>query len=259
MRWYERALADPTALSPGDRAKALAGLGYALVFLERVEQARAALIEALTLYRDAGDERGETLVLLGLGVAESSPARRRAPSHGRSRRFRSTSASTTRWGIAHTLHHIAEALRDLGDFERSAEMFARSIEIRRANGRSGAAAMHSLGDLYLDVGDMPTAERYYREALALGLQEGDVRLGRTASRVSPASPRETRTQRRPAACGLSPSGSSARSASGWSAAERVRYERNLTPPLTNTDEYRAGIADAANIDPLTAAAEIVNP
>jgi hypothetical protein len=42
------------------------------------------------------------------------------------------------------------------------------------------------------------------------------------------------------------------------AAERVRYERNLTPPLTNTDEYRTGIADAANIDPLTAAAEIVS-
>ena len=44
MRWYERALADPAALSPGDRAKALAGLGSALVFLERLEQARAALI-----------------------------------------------------------------------------------------------------------------------------------------------------------------------------------------------------------------------
>ena len=42
-RWYERALADPTALSPGDRAKALAGLGSALVFLERLEQARPAL------------------------------------------------------------------------------------------------------------------------------------------------------------------------------------------------------------------------
>src|SRR5262249_162806 len=42
------------------------------------------------------------------------------------------------------------------------------------------------------------------------------------------------------------------------AAERVRYERNLSPPLTNTDEYRAGIADAANIDPLSPAADIVN-
>ncbi len=45
-RWYERALADPTALSPGDRAEALAGLGRALVFLERLDQARAALMEA---------------------------------------------------------------------------------------------------------------------------------------------------------------------------------------------------------------------
>jgi hypothetical protein len=50
-RWYEQALADPIALSRGDRAKALAGLGSALVFLERPEQARAALIEALALYR----------------------------------------------------------------------------------------------------------------------------------------------------------------------------------------------------------------
>src|SRR4029077_10793789 len=81
-------------------------------------------------------------------------------------------------GIARTLHSIAEALRDLGDFERSAELFARSIEIRRANGLgSSAATVHSLGDLYLDARDMPTAARYYREALALGLQEGDVRVG----------------------------------------------------------------------------------
>ena len=43
------------------------------------------------------------------------------------------------------------------------------------------------------------------------------------------------------------------------AAERVRDQRNPTPPLTNTDEYRAGIANAANIDPLTQPAEIVNP
>ena len=38
-------------------------------------------------------------------------------------------------GIARTLHGIAEALRDLGDFERSAELFARSIEIRRKRTR----------------------------------------------------------------------------------------------------------------------------
>ena len=260
MRWYERALADPTPLSPGDRAKALAGLGYALVYLERLEPARAALMEALTLYRDAGDERGETIVLLRLGAAEfiaGSPesalawAEQALPIYER---------LDDTLGIARTLHYIAEAVRDLGDFERSAELFARSIEIRRANGLgSSAATLHSLGDLYLDAGDMPTAERYYREALGLGLQEGDVRLGAycLAGLACVAARNEDAT----AAGRLWTLAERLEHDIGFRmvAAERVRYERNLTPPLTDTDEYRAGITDAANIDPLTAAAEIVNP
>ena len=260
MRWYERALADPTALSPGDRAKALAGLGHALVFLERLEQARAALIEALTLYRDAGDERGETLVLLRLGAAEFIAGAPESTLAWAEQALPIYERLDDTLGIARTLHYIAEALRDLGDFERSAELFARSIEIRRANGLgSGAATVHSLGDLYLDAGDMPTAERYYREALALGLQEEDVRLGAycLAGLACVAARNEDAT----AAGRLWTLAERLEHEIGFRmvAAERVRYERNLTPPLTNTDEYRAGIADAANIDPLTAAAEIVNP
>ena len=259
-RWYERALADPTALSPGDRAKALAGLGYALVFLERLEQARAALIEALTLYRDAGDERGETLVLLRLGAAEFIAGAPESTLAWAEQALPIYERLDDTLGIARTLHYIAEALRDLGDFERSAELFARSIEIRRANGLGrSAATVHSLGDLYLDTGDMPTAERYYREALALGLQEGDVRLGAycLAGLACVAARNEDAT----AAGRLWTLAERLEHEIGFRmvAAERVRYERNLTPPLTNTDEYRAGIADAANIDPLTAAAEIVNP
>ena len=259
-RWYERALADPTALSPADRAKALAGLGSALVFLERLEQARAALIEALTLYRDAGDDRGETLVLLRLGAAEFISGAPESSLAWAEQALSIYERLDDTLGIARTLHNIAEALRDLGEFERSAELFARSIEIRRANGLGGGAStVHSLGDLYLDAGDMPTAERHYREALALGLQEGDVRLGAYCLAGL--------------ACVAARNEDTATAGRLWTlaerleheigfrmvAAERVRYERNLTPPLTNTDEYRAGIADAANIDPLTAAAEIVNP
>jgi non-specific serine/threonine protein kinase len=258
-RWYERALADPTALSPGDRAKALAGLGNALVFLERLERGRAALIEALTLYRDAGDERGETLVLLRLGAAESIAGAPEGALRWAEQALSIYERLDDTLGIAGTLHRIAEALRDLGDFERSAELFARSIEIRRTNGLgSGASTVHSLGDLYLDAGDMPTAERYYREALALGLQEGDVRL-----RVYCLAGLACVAARNEDATGAGRLWTLAERLEheiGFRmvAAERVRYERNLTPPLTNTDEYRAGIAGAANIDPLSAAAEIVH-
>ena len=125
----------------------------------------------------------------------------------------------TRWGSPRTLHSIAEALRDLGDFERSAELFARSIEIRRTNGLgSSAATVHSLGDLYLDAGDMAAAERYYREALALGLQEGDVRLGSYCSRW-PAACVAARNEDATAAGRLrilAERFPSTRSASGWS-------------------------------------------
>ena len=259
-RWYERALADPTALSRGDRAKALAGLGYALVFLERLEQARAALTEALALYRDAGDERGETFVLLGLGAAEFIAGAPESALAWAQQALPIYERLDDTLGIARTLHRIAEALRDLGDFERSAELFARSIEIRRANGLgSGAGTVHSLGDLYLDAGDMPTAERYYCEALALGLQEGDVRLG--AYCLAGFACVAARNQDAATAGRLWTLAERLEHSIGFRmvAAERVRYERNLTPPLTNTDEYRAGIADAADIDPLTAAAAIVNP
>ena len=259
MRWYERALADPTALSSGDRAKALAGLGGALVFLERLEQARAALIEALALYRDAGDERGETLVLLRLGAAELIAGAPESSLAWAEQALSIYERLDDTLGIARTLHGIAEALRDLGDFERSAELFARAIEIRRANGLGGGAAtVHSLADLYLDAGDMPTAERYYREALGLGLQEGNVRLGAycLAGLACVAARNEDAT----AAGRLWTLAERLEHDIGFRmvAAERVRYERNLTPPLTNTDEYRAGTADAANIDPLPAAAAIVD-
>ncbi len=258
-RWYERALADPSALSPEDRARALAGLGRALVFLERLEQARPALSEALALYRDAGDERGETLVLLRLGAAEfiaGAPERTLALAEQALAIYERLDDTP---GIARTLHQIAEALRDLGEFERSAELFGRSIEIRRANGLgSVAATLHSLGDLDLDAGDMPAAGRHYREALALGLQEGDVRLG--AYCLAGLACVAARSEDATAAGRLWTLAERIEHEIGFRmvAAERVRYERNLTPPISDADEYHAGVADAANIDPLTAAAEIVN-
>jgi predicted ATPase/DNA-binding SARP family transcriptional activator len=258
-RWYERALADPAALPPGDRANALAGLGHALVFLERLDQARTALIEALALYGDAGDERGKTFVLLSLSAAESIAGAPESSLAWAEQALPIYERLDDTLGIARTLHRIAEALRDLGDFERSAELFVRAIETRRATGLGSAAAtVHSLGDLYLDAGDAPSAERYYREALALGLEEEDVRLQAYCLAGL--------------ACVAARNKDAATAGRLWGlaerleheigfrmvAAERVRYERNLTPPLTNTDEYRAGVADAANVDPHTAAAEIVN-
>jgi hypothetical protein len=69
-RWYERALADPGALSSSERAEALAGLGITLAYTDTPDPPREALTEALTLFREAGDERNEARVLMRLGGVE---------------------------------------------------------------------------------------------------------------------------------------------------------------------------------------------
>src|ERR1700685_4438527 len=115
-------------------------------------------MQALPLYRDPGDERGETLVLLGLSAAEFIAGAPESALAWAEQALAICERLDDTLGIASALHRLAEGLRALGDFERSVELFARSIEIRRANGLgSGASTVHSLADLYLDAGDTPTA------------------------------------------------------------------------------------------------------
>jgi non-specific serine/threonine protein kinase len=251
--WYERALADPGALSSAERADALAGLGITLAYTDTPDPARTALTEALTRYREAGDERNEARVLMRLGGVEflsGSPdgmlkwSEQALPIYQR---------LDDPEGIARSLHYIAEGLRDAGEFERSAELYIRAIEIRREHGLGNVGgALHSLGDLSLDKGDLASAERYYSEALAIGPEEDDVRL--EAYCVAGL------------ACVAARSNDLTTAGRLWTLAERIeqqlgfriltaersRYERTLTPALRNSAEYRAGVETALDLDPLTA-------
>jgi tetratricopeptide (TPR) repeat protein len=161
-------------------------------------------------------------------------------------------------GIARSLHYIAEGLRDSGEFERSAELYKRAIEIKREHALTNvAAALHSLGDLSLDKEDLPSAERYYYEALALAPEEDDVRLQAYCLAGL--------------ACVAAQSDDATKAGQLWTLAERieqqigfrmlraerVRYERTVTPALRESREYKAGVANAAERDPLAAVADLL--
>ena len=60
----------PARSHPLQRADALAGFGITLAYSDTPDPARTALTEALTLYREAGDERNEARVLMRLGGVE---------------------------------------------------------------------------------------------------------------------------------------------------------------------------------------------
>jgi predicted ATPase/class 3 adenylate cyclase len=257
-RWYERALADPEALAPGDRADALAGLGLTLEFEEDVDPARTALTEALALYQQAGNERGRVRVLNDLGGVEWVAGSSEQAIAWHQQALAISERLDDPEEMARSLHYLADSLRDTGEFERATELLTRSIEIHRARGLgSGKSALHSLGDLSLDEGKLSDATRYYREALALGIEEEDMR--HCAYCLAGL------------ACVAAHNQDATAAGRMWTLVERIeheigfrilaqergRYERTLTPALRVSDGYRAGVAAAADLDPLTVAGEIL--
>ena len=257
-RWYERALADSDTLSPAQRADVLAGYGYTLAYSEALEPARTALTEALTLYRETGDERNEARVLARLGGVEFLSGSPEGSLKWTQQALPIYERLDDQEGIARSFFFIAEGLRDSGELERSAELYKRAIDIRREHDiGSISSILHSLGDLHLDKRDLPTAERYYYEALALAPQEDDVRLqayclaGLACVAAQSADPTAagrlwTLTERIEQQLGFR-----------MLHAERGRYERTITSELRDEGAFRVGVANAAQLDPLATVADLL--
>lgn len=257
-RWYERALEGEAPLAPQERADALRGLGLAHVYAEAPASARAALTEALALYRDAADERNEARVLNCLGAVEFVAGSPRGSLEWSEQALAISERLDDPLGLARSLQYVAEGLRDTGAYERAVELYTRSIEVRREHGLGNwASAVHSLGDLSLDTDDLSAANRYYCEALELSFESEDRRMRAYCLAGL--------------ACIAARSGDARAAGRLWTlaervehelgfhmlAAERIRYERILVPSLTDSDEYQAGVADALDRDPHAEATEIV--
>jgi len=251
-RWYAQALANPGALSPTAHATLLMVAGLGFTYAEQADAARAPMTEALALFREQGDERGELRVLnylVGIEFASGTPERAFAW-HEQALEIAERLGDAEQ--IARSLHYMGENLRELGSYEQAAELYTRSIEILRAVGPQAgnvSAVLHSLGDLRLDTRDHAAADHLYREALALSQRTKDVRLS--------------------AYCLAGLSCVAARSGDGhtagllWGLAERIerehgvrmlatergRYEAVLVPPISDSDGFRAGITEAQDADP----------
>jgi predicted ATPase/DNA-binding SARP family transcriptional activator len=256
--WYERALADPAALSSSERADALTGHGYTLVYSDDPERARPALTEALTLYREAGDDRKEARVLTRLGGVEFVSGAPAGAIEWSEQALAIYERLDDVEGIARSLHYIGEGLRDTGEFTRSAELYTQAIKLKREHGLGNvAAALHSLGDLSLDTGDFEHASSYYVDALATGQQEADLRTQAycLAGLACVAAQRDDATT----AGRLWTLAERIEQQIGFRMlhAERVRYERTLTPSLRDESQYRAGAATAARLDPFTEIANLL--
>jgi predicted ATPase/class 3 adenylate cyclase/Tfp pilus assembly protein PilF len=177
-RWLGLARAR-ASVSEGEasvaQAKVLAGAGYLAQNQGDFAEARTLGEESLTLFRQAGDQRGcgtalRVLAMVAHGQGDWAEARA----------FYEQSLTISRqegpqWAVAHTLRNLGEVTLYLGDYAEARALCEESLTLFRQAGNLGGIAypLRSLALLAHYQGDYAEAQALYEESLTLFRQVGD--------------------------------------------------------------------------------------
>jgi predicted ATPase/class 3 adenylate cyclase len=256
VAWFERALAMPSATNARTRAVGLAAYGDALIFIEQYERAHESLEESLILFRELRDRLSEASVLNRLDVAAWAQGDIQQAIELAEEALAIYREEDDRRGIARALVHIGVDLFEIGNTERGTAALeeARAIYSELDDRSAVAGFLHTLGDLALDRRDPQGAANHYREAgeIALELDDERTEMYCVAGLACVAALQEDAhtAGRRWGAVELAENRLEMR----IFAAERVRYERLLSP-LEHDRSFRAGY-EAARDDLAQAVREL---
>jgi len=167
--WLEAALARGQVGSSAVRAKALAGLGWIMLFQGDHELAVAALEEAMGLYKDLGDPSGEANALAPLGYA--------ALHAGDVERFPALCEKCEallqkpldRWTAAYLLIFLGRVALEAGHYERAVALLEESRTSFRELGYLRGVSMSNfiLGMTELKRGNLERGTAVLEEGLPL--------------------------------------------------------------------------------------------
>ena len=217
--WLTNALRRADTADPVLRADALREAGDTASAVGDDERARRLYEESLALAVAVGAKKEIAAALINLGRAEEGLALYREVG----------------WepGIARTLHQLADAARDLGDFERASALYAESIALWRQLGIVWGLknTLIARGDCDLDQGLLQEAARAYEEALEIAVSVGsELSVARCLGGLAAVAAARGRAEVAARLWGAVESIESAHKV-GLLAPERARYERLVEPAV----------------------------
>ncbi len=175
-RWLTQVLAAETGVAKVSRAKALFAAGRLAQLTSRHQEEKPILEEAVTLFAEAGDQRGHIFSLSHLGIAlhrlgEPEEARRR-----HEEAVSRAQALDDRWLLAMALNNLSCTLMEHGDYAAARPLAEESLALRRALGekRGIALSLGTLAELALAAGDGESALPLLEESLAIVRELGHV-------------------------------------------------------------------------------------
>ena len=157
------------------RAKALNAAGALLVKQDDYRPACARFEQALTIYRELGDQRGVAMSMTNLGNAA-----REQGNYAEARAFHEEALSIyralgPRWSEAIALGNLGIDVYDQGDYPYATTLYEQALAIFRERGdrRSIALALNFLGIAARQQGKYSAAKALHEESLAVFRELGD--------------------------------------------------------------------------------------
>jgi predicted ATPase/class 3 adenylate cyclase len=162
----ERGVAAPVFV----RARALHAAASLATRIDEQDRATAFAEEALSLYRELGDERGSARILVALGLAawiQKDPDTARARYEAGLAIYQRLDDTDGEWIV---LNNLGELERTEANYDRAAELLQRAIVLGTQNDDASDVAMslHGLADVAFDRGDLAEASARYRGAIVRG-------------------------------------------------------------------------------------------
>ena len=142
---------------------------------QSLRKAIAKWEEALKLYREAGDRRGEANTLTNIGQVYSDLEEQQKALEYYSQSLPLSRAVGDRKQEATILNSIGSAYSYLGQKQKAREYFSQSLLLHReAGNRYGeATTLNNIGLVYLELGENQKAKEYYSQSLPLFRSIGD--------------------------------------------------------------------------------------
>jgi len=142
---------------------------------EALKGAIALFEQALKLYREAGDRRGEATTLTNIGSVYSDLGEQQKALEYYSQSLPLRRATGDRGGEATTLNNIGSVYSDLGEQQKALEYYSQSLPLLRAVGdrRGEARTLNNIGLVYSELGEQQKALEYYSQSLPLLRAVGD--------------------------------------------------------------------------------------
>ncbi len=173
--WLARALPSAAGVAAPVRARALYAAGHAALGQGQFAEASARFEEALELYREPADERGQAACLAQLGWLASARGEVDAASASSTRSL-AIAEEIGAWDVASVARStLADLASQRGAFPQAAELLEQSLALRRRLGdrRNVANALLGLARVELLRDDPRRARQLAEEGLELAREVSD--------------------------------------------------------------------------------------